>query len=95
MQLVQKIRCLTVRYDITRNHIASNLTKFMATCCVQRLHQVSAHPNKIHFFFKTIIVKVLSCWYSWLQKKKTGNENFPNVNLVLSICQLTILTYLS
>jgi hypothetical protein len=23
-------------------------------------------------------------------KKKTGNENFPNVNLVLSICQLTV-----
>jgi hypothetical protein len=27
--------------------------------------------------------------YSWLQKK-TGNENFPNVNLVLSICQLIV-----
>jgi hypothetical protein len=27
--------------------------------------------------------------YSRLQKK-TGNENFPNVNLVLSICQLIV-----
>jgi hypothetical protein len=27
--------------------------------------------------------------YSWLQKK-TGNENFPNINLVLSICQLIV-----
>jgi hypothetical protein len=26
--------------------------------------------------------------YSWLQK--TGKENFPNVNLVLSICQLNL-----
>jgi hypothetical protein len=25
-----------------------------------------------------------------LQKKKTENENFPNVNLILSICQLTV-----
>jgi hypothetical protein len=23
-------------------------------------------------------------------KKKTGNENFPNVNLILSICQLIV-----
>jgi hypothetical protein len=23
-------------------------------------------------------------------KKKTGNENFPNVNLVLNICQLIV-----
>jgi hypothetical protein len=35
---------------------------------------------------KKIIGKML---YSWLQKK-TGNENFPNVNLVLSIYQLII-----
>jgi hypothetical protein len=28
--------------------------------------------------------------YNWLQKKKTGKENFPNVNLVLSICQLIV-----
>jgi hypothetical protein len=29
----------------------------------------------------------------WLQKKKkkTGNEKFPDVNLVLSICHLTVL----
>jgi hypothetical protein len=27
--------------------------------------------------------------YSWLQKK-TGNENFPNVNLVLATCQLNV-----
>jgi hypothetical protein len=27
--------------------------------------------------------------YSWLQKK-TGSENFHNVNLVLSICQLIV-----
>jgi hypothetical protein len=43
--------------------------------------------------------KVLSCMaitaiiknknQDWLQKK-TGNENFPNVNLVLSICQLIV-----
>jgi hypothetical protein len=25
-----------------------------------------------------------------LVAKKTGNENFPNVNLVLSICQLIV-----
>jgi hypothetical protein len=24
------------------------------------------------------------------KKKKTGNENFPNVNLVLNICQLIV-----
>jgi hypothetical protein len=30
--------------------------------------------------------------YSWLQKK-TGIENVPNVNLVLSICQLIDNTY--
>jgi hypothetical protein len=27
--------------------------------------------------------------YSWLQKK-TGNENFSNVNLMLTICQLIV-----
>jgi hypothetical protein len=27
--------------------------------------------------------------YSWMQKK-TGNENFPNVNLVVPICQLIV-----
>jgi uncharacterized protein (DUF2225 family) len=27
--------------------------------------------------------------YSWLQKK-TGKENFPNVNLVWSICQFNV-----
>jgi hypothetical protein len=31
------------------------------------------------------IIKVLL-----VAKKKTGNENFPNVNLVLSICQLVV-----
>jgi hypothetical protein len=28
-------------------------------------------------------------------KKKTGKENFPNVNLVLSICQLRVNVYLT
>jgi predicted membrane channel-forming protein YqfA (hemolysin III family) len=29
--------------------------------------------------------------YSWMQKKKKpGNENFPNVNLVLAICSLIV-----
>jgi hypothetical protein len=31
-------------------------------------------------------------FYAFIQlvAKKTGNENFPNVNLVLSICQLIV-----
>jgi hypothetical protein len=39
--------------------------------------------NTRYFSIKTIHM------YSWLQKK-TENENFPNVNLVLSICQLIV-----
>jgi hypothetical protein len=33
----------------------------------------------------------VSFWagYSWLQKK-TGNKNFPNVNLVWATCQLNV-----
>jgi hypothetical protein len=37
--------------------------------------------------FITAIIKNKN--QDWLQKK-TGNENFPNVNLVLSICQLIV-----
>jgi hypothetical protein len=40
--------------------------------------------NTRYFSIKTIHM------YSWLQKK-TENENFPNVNLVLSICQFCLL----
>jgi hypothetical protein len=43
--------------------------------------------NKINFQQSNF--KYLLRIYSWLQKK-TGNENFPNVNLVLSICQLIV-----
>jgi hypothetical protein len=40
---------------------------------------------------KIVIYSPKKCktMYSWLQKK-TESENFPNVNLVLSICQLIV-----
>jgi hypothetical protein len=42
------------------------------------------------YSFSLRITDYLFKSYSWLQKKKTGNENFSNVNLVLTICQLIV-----
>jgi hypothetical protein len=43
---------------------------------------------KTENYYQMLVAKFL-LMYSWLQKK-TGDENFPNVNLVLSICQLIV-----
>jgi hypothetical protein len=39
--------------------------------------------------YSSFFTILLSKLYTRLQKK-TGNKNFPNVNLVFSICQLII-----
>jgi hypothetical protein len=44
--------------------------------------------NTLNLIINFDFFKVLETTYSLLQK--TGNENFPNVNVVLSICQLIV-----
>jgi hypothetical protein len=49
-------------------------------------HQAQASILVITREYNKILFR--RCWYCWLQKNE--NENFPNVNLVLSICQLIV-----
>jgi hypothetical protein len=62
----------------------------------QDMYLISFHPRiplitiiSLCLFFLNLICTHFESRYSWLQNK-TGIENFPNVNLVLFICQLIV-----
>jgi hypothetical protein len=44
----------------------------------------------MYFVFWKLLLMMCRVLVVQLVAKKSGNENFPNVNLILFICQLTV-----
>jgi hypothetical protein len=65
-------------------------TVLCTTGRVEQKHEIHLKIlNENNNYYKNYKIFINQAMGSWLQKK-TGNENFPNVNLVLSICQLIV-----